>query len=229
LNLDKKSWRSKKQKNYIPYDMTVDLIPFKNETVKNIYCCNFIEHLENKHVEFFFNECLRVLKKNGVLRLITPDPEFLYKNLFFKSSYWDYFKTKVQNFNKKNYNHNLQIENFDCFIFYFAQQKSRFYQKYPDQEYHEFLKSLKYEDLMEELRKNLIFNEDKLNEHINYFDFKKTREFLEKASKLNNIKSYFILNSKKNGSISSIMREKIFDYCSYARNLYVDYLKEPYK
>lgn len=26
-----------------------------------------------------------------------------------------------------------------------------------------------------------------------------------------------------------IMRKKIFDYCSYVRSLYVDYLKEPYK
>ena len=229
INLDKISWRSKKQKNFVPFDITLDKLPYNNNTISNIYCSNVIEHLENSHVQNFLSECIRVLNRNGVLRLITPDPEFLYKNLFFKNSYWDWYKESVNTFNKKNYNHSFKIENFDCFVFHFAQQKSRFYQKNPDHEYDKFLKSLNYKDLMEELKKDLRFDEKTIHHHINYFDFNKLKIFLEKGSKLNNTQNYFIINSKKNGSVSSIMREKMFDYTSYTRSLYVDYIKDPEK
>ena len=50
---------------------------------------------------------------------------------------------------------------------------------------------------------------------------------LETASENNNLLEFAIINSKKNGSVSSIMRENIFDYISYPRSLFVDYIKIP--
>tara|TARA_B100001057_G_scaffold499882_1_gene612309 strand:+ start:109 stop:966 length:858 start_codon:yes stop_codon:yes gene_type:complete len=226
-NLDKLSWRSKNQKNFVSYDIVTDEIPFENNSVSNIYCSNVIEHLEDKHIKKFFYECLRVLKNNGVLRLITPDPEYIFNQVSFKNSYLDWFKRPVHIFNKKNFNHSFAIENLDCFIFHFAIRKSRFYQKKPDHNYYNYLKTLNYENLMIEITKDLKFEEENIHHHINFFDFKKLKKFLEYSSEISNLKNYAIIRSKKNGSVSSIMRENIFDYISYPRSLFVDYVKSP--
>ena len=65
----------------VKYDMRNDNLPFNNSTIDTIYCSHVIEHIETKYVEKFFNECHRVLKKSGVLRISCPDPEFLFYNL----------------------------------------------------------------------------------------------------------------------------------------------------
>ena len=61
----------------------------------------------------------------------------------------------------------------------------------------------------------------------NFFDFKKLKFFLEYSSESSNLKDYAIIRSKKNGIVSSIIRENIFDYISYPRSLFVDYVKSP--
>ena len=52
-------------------------LPFKEGSIDFIYSSHFIEHLKRFETERILEDCHRVLKKNGVLRLIIPDLELL--------------------------------------------------------------------------------------------------------------------------------------------------------
>ena len=58
----------------------------------------------------------------------------------------------------------------------------------------------------------------------NFFGYKIESKHYKKKY---NLKDYAIIRSKKNGSVCLIMRENIFDYISYPRSLFVDYVKTP--
>ncbi len=49
------------------------IIPEKNNSVSLIYCSHTLEHLDTNSAERFLRECLRILKKNGVMRLMLPN------------------------------------------------------------------------------------------------------------------------------------------------------------
>tara|TARA_A100001037_G_C15030551_1_gene580696 strand:+ start:252 stop:929 length:678 start_codon:yes stop_codon:yes gene_type:complete len=48
-------------------------IPLKNETVDNVYSSHTFEHLRYKDGDKFLNECVRVLKVGGGIRLVVPN------------------------------------------------------------------------------------------------------------------------------------------------------------
>jgi predicted SAM-dependent methyltransferase len=49
-------------------------LPFPDESVRGIFCEHFMEHIDyTEELPFFLSECHRVLKKDGVLRVVVPD------------------------------------------------------------------------------------------------------------------------------------------------------------
>jgi len=50
-------------------------LPFPNETFDLVYCSHFIEHISIENLSNFSNECNRVLKTDGRIRLVLPDLE----------------------------------------------------------------------------------------------------------------------------------------------------------
>lgn len=50
-------------------------LPFPDASFDVVYHSQFIEHLPIDRAHTFMNECYRVLKPNGVLRVVTPDLE----------------------------------------------------------------------------------------------------------------------------------------------------------
>ena len=48
-------------------------IPFKDSAVDLIYSCHMLEHLDQNETKVFFNESYRVLKPNGMMRIVVPD------------------------------------------------------------------------------------------------------------------------------------------------------------
>jgi predicted SAM-dependent methyltransferase len=52
-------------------------IPFENENFDVVYHSNVIEHFSKEEAPFFIQECYRVLKYNGILRIAYPDLETL--------------------------------------------------------------------------------------------------------------------------------------------------------
>lgn len=47
--------------------------PWKDESADIIYSSHTLEHLNKNEGIHFLNECYRVLKKNGILRIVVPD------------------------------------------------------------------------------------------------------------------------------------------------------------
>lgn len=50
-------------------------LKYKDDSVDVIYHSQFIEHLNPEQGLFFLKECLRILKKGGIMRIVTPDFE----------------------------------------------------------------------------------------------------------------------------------------------------------
>lgn len=59
------------------YSMTP--LPFADHSVSLIYCSHVIEHLHNTVSTFFFQECFRILKKRGKMRVTTPNADLYFK------------------------------------------------------------------------------------------------------------------------------------------------------
>lgn len=53
----------------------LEKLPIDSQSVDVVYCSHFIEHIPEHMVSSFLNECFRVLKNNGTLRLVLPDFE----------------------------------------------------------------------------------------------------------------------------------------------------------
>ena len=47
--------------------------PWKKETVDIIYSSHTLEHFDKEQGKLFLSECYRVLKKNGIIRIVVPD------------------------------------------------------------------------------------------------------------------------------------------------------------
>jgi len=63
---------------------TMDKLPIENNSCEVIFCGHLIEHLNDKTNQKLFQEVHRVLKRNGIFRIITPDFD-LYKKYYFQN------------------------------------------------------------------------------------------------------------------------------------------------
>lgn len=54
----------------IVHDLNIYPYPFENESVEEIFCSHFIEHVDD--LILFMNECWRILKKGGEITFIAP-------------------------------------------------------------------------------------------------------------------------------------------------------------
>jgi SAM-dependent methyltransferase len=52
-------------------------IPFPDETFDVVYHSHLLEHIDREGAPGFLQECLRVLKPGGLIRIVVPDLEFL--------------------------------------------------------------------------------------------------------------------------------------------------------
>jgi len=62
--------------NVIPYNLLLG-IPFDSNMFDAVYHSHVLEHFKKNSAPFFLNECFRVLKPGGCLRVVIPDFESL--------------------------------------------------------------------------------------------------------------------------------------------------------
>jgi len=53
----------------------LEKFPYLDGSFEIVYCSHFVEHIPYAQLQFFLEECYRVLKKHGVIRLVLPDFE----------------------------------------------------------------------------------------------------------------------------------------------------------
>ena len=46
---------------------------FQNDSVDIIYTSHMLEHLSRMQAHYFLNECHRILKRGGLIRIVVPD------------------------------------------------------------------------------------------------------------------------------------------------------------
>jgi len=84
--------------DYRRADFNIDLnstfvLPFKSSSINVIYTSHTIEHLSNDRVCYLLQECYRILKPGGVIRVEVPDVEKLVQLYKTKdNTYLKYFK-----------------------------------------------------------------------------------------------------------------------------------------
>jgi predicted SAM-dependent methyltransferase len=81
VNIDQHNlgdWAASQGYKYRQHDLRAG-VPYATGSVDLIYACHFLEHLSYKEGENFLNECRRVLKPGGVIRIVLPDAEMLIK------------------------------------------------------------------------------------------------------------------------------------------------------
>ena len=74
-----KDWNNIDSKPYNPSVLSFDLlkgIPYGNNIFDAVYCAHFLEHLDRQEVNYLLNECYRVMKPNGIIRIVVPDLEY---------------------------------------------------------------------------------------------------------------------------------------------------------
>ncbi len=83
--------------------------PFENNTISYIFSEHVIEHMDYKEGKFMLEECYRVMRPNGKIRISTPDLKFLIK-LYTKD------KTQLQkDYINLNINHRAyDIDKYHC-------------------------------------------------------------------------------------------------------------------
>ena len=68
-------------------DIAEEILPFNSESIDAVYCSHLLEHIDLHRLTFVFSEMYRVLRKEGIIRIVVPD--------------WD---IAIRAYNENNYN-----------------------------------------------------------------------------------------------------------------------------
>lgn len=73
--IESKNWYNfdYKKKNSVTKTNLLKRLPLSDNFANVVYCSHFIEHIPENKVKIFLNECKRVLKNEGIIRLVLPD------------------------------------------------------------------------------------------------------------------------------------------------------------
>jgi len=214
INLDLASdWYANIQEDFIEYNLLTDALPFDNDTVDNIYCSHLVEHIENKDVARFLQDCNPVLAPGGVLRIACPDAEFLYQVSSFDNDYWfwrrEWFDLNEIGIEKKD------IEQADFLVREVATPKVVTLHG----QWETLCSFSNMDQDLNNLTQRLTFDVDNVGNHINYWTFDKLKKFSQKAG-FNKV-----IRSKYQGCISQDMVGDEFDQTRPNMSVYVDCIK----
>jgi len=76
--------------------------PLKRGSVDNIYCSHVLEHMSFNETKAIFKECCRVLKRQGLLRVVLPDLEKIW-GMYKKTNRVDVFMEMILGYRKEDY------------------------------------------------------------------------------------------------------------------------------
>ncbi|MFA5072275.1 MAG: methyltransferase domain-containing protein [Nitrospirota bacterium] len=71
-------------------------LPFSDDTFDSLYASHFFEHISIFAIQPLLNECFRVLRENGVLRIVIPDVLKSIREFLRSNNDFDLFKRRRQ-------------------------------------------------------------------------------------------------------------------------------------
>lgn len=215
-NLDYPSeWYKQAQSkhDFIPYNIREDSLPFADNSVKLIYCCHVVEHIENCYIEKLFQECYRVLQPGGVARFVCPDAEFLYDVSKFSNDYWKWRYSLISKEKIKT------CEPVDFLVQEIATPHAH-EMGWNEVEYKSEFKKMDRDDFFDFITNNLEFEVEHVGDHINWWTFGKFDRLMKKCGFAT------VIRSKYMGSVSGEMKNPYyFDVTHPQMSLYVEAVK----
>lgn len=216
-------WYSKAQNGHkiVPYDIRSESIPYSDNSVDAIYCSHVVEHIENHHIQKFFQEVHRVLKEGGVFRVCCPDAEFLYEVA--KSGKLDYWYWRKSWFNSPRFWQGGQdVKPVDYLVREVATPKLKGYVNAIDggEDVSREFDNMPMVEFFEFLTNDLEFRNDYVGDHINFWTYEKMKEMLQNEG------FDIIIRSKWHASVSRYMENLgYFDKTHPHMSLYVEAVK----
>lgn len=135
-----------------PIDINYDLLekkplPVSDNSANIVYSSHTIEHITNDAAQNMFNEAYRILKKNGYLRVTTPDIDFHYKTILNNDMhFWKWQISQTSGIKNK-----ISIK--QLFLSSFASQTSVFHPentyKISDKEFDDIFSKYEYEKALD--------------------------------------------------------------------------------
>lgn len=215
-------YASLQKKGYIEYDiMSKKSLPLKNNDAELIYVSHVIEHVTDEVVDHLFIECFRVLKSSGIIRIITPDLDFLYTLYAENENIVDLWRDRYnpllfsRSFCEKDI-HQLFLQNFATQLSELSIDPTSRY-KYSDKEFIKLLLEYPYPEFLNYFSQRCSFNPESPANHMNWYNYNKLVSKLKKAGFSN------IYRSAYAQSRAPPMRDvNFFDQSSPWLSLYVE-------
>lgn len=204
-------------KSRIEYDIRGGTMPYGTGSVDNIYISHVIEHIEPEFVELFVNQAFDRLKLGGVLRIACPDGKFLFNVSQFNNEYWNWRRETFSRHSRLDIN-GSSTEQYNFLIREMSTPRCRFYNNQIEAKVISLseVKKMDYEEFKSSVNNKMSFRPEHASEHITMWDFDDLNTLGRRVGFSK------IIESKPNGSVSSVMQSKVFDTTFPQMSLYVD-------
>lgn len=160
----------------------------ENDTYYLAYCSHVIEHGFNDDIEFLLGEIHRILKHNGMIRIVCPDAE-IFKNIYESKNWFIFYNYLCVKAHRLHYKHifmndyDLQLNSLYFILDMFSllrNKKNPIYLNNKDTirffNENSFYRCL---DIASNLSSRELNNE--ISAHVNWFNYDKLSYFLQKA------------------------------------------------
>jgi len=206
-------------------------IPIDNSIAEIVYSSHTIEHIQNKHAQFLFDEAFRILKVGKGIRLTCPDIDLHYEA--FKKRDYDFFfwipwYSKEKDYKRAMLNQPLNKASIEqLFLHRFATSASTLHsdgvkKRITDDELNRVFREMRYEDALDYCcdRCTIEIQNKYPGNHINWWNREKVIGMLKKSGfKKISISGY-------GQSISPVLRNtSLFDSTHPKISLYIEATK----
>ncbi|PYI52942.1 class I SAM-dependent methyltransferase [Paenibacillus flagellatus] len=214
----------------INYDLLeLKPLPIEDQVANVVYSSHTIEHITNEAAQNMFNEAYRILKKNGIIRLTTPNIDLCYRTVlnndrnFWRRMEVDYSTPEIMakvNVSKPMKDVTLK----QIFLFNFASQTSELQNitgtyKISDKEFDKIFSEMPYEQALDYAidKCSLDIHKRYPGDHINWWNKDKLFNMLKIAG----FKDIYL--SGYGQSMSPVLRNtSYFDYTCPYLSIYVE-------
>lgn len=203
------------KRNYVPFDLRRDSLPYADSTVENIYASHVLEHVELRHVKTFFFDSYRVLKKGGVLRIAVPDARFLFSVSSFVNDFWAWnspWSLKAPP--------PTEMTQIDFLVQEIATSRFRFVESPVSPISPESMLGVSYTEFLTEVNSNDPPSSANPSWHVTALDYQRLAEIAKAAG------FSVCVESKPHGSVSKEMQGADFDLTHPQMTLYADFVKQ---
>jgi len=181
-------YSSVQQPGFIDFDLTsLKPLPIGDDSAEIVYSSHTIEHVDDSAVRNMLSESHRILKKGGLIRLVTPDAELAFRAYRRRDrTFWSWVdKYSAPGTWERHYRRPLREASISSlFLHYHASQVCEIdaddtaVRKYCDREIDEVFSRQPMESALDFFTKQCVFNAERPGNHMNWWTHEKLSSML---------------------------------------------------